>query len=322
MIWLFSILAFLFVASLVMAIYGFINARHSPEQAMRKRLAKLNPSSESLVQRQIHSLMREETLSTIPLLDRLLGFLPKATDLKLLLERAGQPFNLGTLVLMCALAGAIGLFVGVWRQDMLLSLVLCGLGASLPIMYLRVARGRRLAAFDEQFPDAVDLMSRALRAGHSFTSAMRMISEEMEAPVAEEFRRCFEDYSFGKSLNDALNAMVERVGLQDLKFFATAVMLQRETGGNLTEILDNIGYIIRERFRLLRQVKALSAEGRLSATVLTLVPPLLMLTLWIVSPKYLDPLFNDERGKMMLIIGAAFQVIGIIVIKRLTKLTI
>ena len=321
MIWVLTILAFLVVLSLVLAVWGFINSSQSASGATRRRLTELAPSRNQH-QQHIQTLMREDSLSTIPLLDRVLGSLPQLADLKNLLEAAGRPFNMGTLVLMSGFVAAIGLWLGAWRQSLIMSLVLMAVGAFLPIVYLRILRKKRLDAFDEQFPEAVDLMARALRAGHSFTSAMRMVADELEDPVAEEFRRTFEDYSFGKSLNDALNAMVERVGLQDLKFFATAVMLQRETGGNLTEILDNIGYIIRERFRLMRQVKALSAEGRLSATILTLMAPLLMLVLWVVSPKYLEPLFRETAGNVMLVVGAIFQLLGIVVTRWLIKLDV
>jgi tight adherence protein B len=149
-----------------------------------------------------------------------------------------------------------------------------------------------------------------------------MVSEEMEDPVAEEFGRTFADYSYGKTLEDALEGLVKRVGLNDLKFFATAVALQRETGGNLTEILDNISHIIRERFRLLRQLKALSAEGRLSGTILTLTAPALLGILWFMSPGYIEMLFEHPMGKFMLMAGAGFQVLGVIVIKRLVKMDV
>jgi tight adherence protein B len=183
-------------------------------------------------------------------------------------------------------------------------------------------RKRRLAAFSEQFPEAVDLMARALRAGHSFGSAIQMVGDEIENPAAEEFGRVFDDYSFGKTLEDSLASLVERIGTEEVKFFVTAVNLQRETGGNLTEILDNISHIVRERFRLQRQVKAISAEGRLSGTILSLIAPTLLGALVLTSESYVSTLFNHPTGRLMLVSGGVLQLLGILVIKKLVNIKV
>jgi len=288
-------------------------------EALRARLRELQKSQ---TPEALKVIWRDHSLSTIPLLDRLLKALPRVSDVQLLLLQAGNPCNLGTLVLLTSLLAALGGLVGLWRESAALALLLAGLGALTPLGWLRLLRKKRLQAFDEQFPDAVEMMARALRAGHSFASALRMVGDESEDPVAGEFTKAFDDYSFGKSLDDALNDLVRRVGLQDVKFFVTAVILQKETGGNLAEILDNIGGIIRERFRLMRQVKALSAEGRLSGVILSLMPPVLLVLLWIISPGYIAMLFDHPLGNTILLTGAGFQVLGMLVIKRLVNIQV
>ncbi|MBU4573826.1 MAG: type II secretion system F family protein, partial [Desulfarculus sp.] len=268
------------------------------------------------------SYFRDRSYSTIPYLNRLLGHLPNISDLELLIHQAGSPCNLGTLVLMSGVLASLGFLGGLLESGLTTGLILavgCGV---LPLMWLRFLRKRRLAAFEEQFVEAVDLMARALRAGHSFGSGLKMASQELEDPVAEELARTFEDYSFGKGLDDALRDLTRRVGLQDVKFFATAVALQREIGGNLTEILDNIGHITRARFALLRQVKALSAEGRISAYILCLMAPGLLGALWFLSPNYLGILFEHPMGKTLLMVGGCFQGLGILVIRKLINLKV
>ena len=291
------------------------------EEVRRRRIKEMSPSLDA-AHEALQGLLRDNSLSSIPLLDRILNRFPRLGDLRLLLQQAGNPCNLGTLVLMTCTFAAVGGLVGLLQNSGVIAVVLAVLGGMGPMLWLKALRKRRLAAFDEQFPEAVELVGRALRAGHSFGSALKMVAEEMDDPVAEEFGKTFADYSYGKTMEHALADMVNRVGLQDLKFFATAVTLQRETGGNLTEILDNISYIIRERFRLLRQLRALSAEGRLSGTILSLAAPGLLGVLWIISPGYIELMFTHPTGHMMLVAGAVFQILGIVVIKRLVKMDV
>ncbi len=291
------------------------------EENRRRRIKAMSPKLDA-AHEALQGLLRDTSLSSIPILDRILNRFPRLGDLRLLLQQAGNPCNLGTLVLMTCTFAAVGGLVGLMQNNGILATIFVVLGAMGPMFWLKALRKRRLAAFDEQFPEAVDLVGRALRAGHSFGSALKMVAEEMDDPMAEEFAKTFADYSYGKTMEHALADMVERVGLQDLKFFATAVTLQRETGGNLTEILDNISYIIRERFRLLRQLRALSAEGRLSGTILSITAPALLCILWIISPKYIELMFTHPTGHIMLVAGAVFQVMGILVIKRLVKMDV
>ncbi|MBU1275874.1 MAG: type II secretion system F family protein [Proteobacteria bacterium] len=323
MIWGFTAIIFVALLAAAWALFRLLYAGQvARETATQRRLEAIAPG-EAAMQAAIKSYFRDRSYSSIPYLDRLLSHLPNIADLELLIHQAGSPCNLGTLVLMSGVLASLGLLGGGLLEGSLVGslLLLVGCGA-LPLMWLRFLRKRRLAAFEEQFVEAVDLIARALRAGHSFGSGLKMASQELNDPVAEELSRTFEDYSYGKGLDDALADLTRRVGLQDVKFFATAVALQREIGGNLTEILDNIGHIIRARFALLRQVKALSAEGRISAYILCLMAPGLLGALWFLSPNYLGILFEHPMGKTLLMVGGCFQGLGILVIRKLINLKV
>lgn len=268
------------------------------------------------------TLMRDKSLSTIPLLDRLLNLMPRVSSLQRMLSQAGSPLNVGSLLLTMSLIFAVTMALGFLYGRPLIGVTAAPLAGLLPLFWLRKMRAARLKSFEAQFPEAVGMMARAIRAGHSMSSAMGMVSEEMDDPVAGEFGRVVEDYSFGKSMPDAMTSLVDRVGLQDVKFFVTAVLLQRETGGNLAEILDNMGDIIRQRFQLVRQVKTLSAEGRLSGVILSVMTPALVGFLWFLSPDYLDTLINTPRGQMLLAVGAGCQLLGMLTIKKLVHLEV
>jgi|Deesub1362A_J573_1020465.scaffolds.fasta_scaffold03108_6 tight adherence protein B len=322
MIWGVSALVFLAALCLLAGVGALLLRQElARRQARRRRLAELAPSGPSQEQA-LQAMLRDRSLSSVPLLHRLLMRLPRVRHLRLFLHQAGNPCNLGTLVLMCAAAAAVGALAAGWQWGAPAAAAGAVVAGGLPVVWVAWLRRRRLAAFDEQFPEAVDLIARSLRAGHSLGAALQMVAEEMEDPVAEEFARTFADYAYGKGMEDALAGLVERVGLPDLKFFVTAVILQREIGGNLTEVLDNIGHIVRERFRLLRQLKALSAEGRLSGLILTLAAPAMLGVLMLTSPGYINMLFTHPMGKFMLMAGAGFQLLGIIVIRRLVKLEV
>jgi tight adherence protein B len=183
-------------------------------------------------------------------------------------------------------------------------------------------RRNRLRKFAKQLPDALELISRALRAGHSLGSGFNLCAEEMRPPISKEFQRTFEEQNLGISLEDALNSLTDRIPNLDLRFFATAVVLQRQTGGDLAEILDKIGYLVRERFKIWGTVQALTGEGRLSGIVLLALPPALFLAVYRLNPDYVMPLFTDPMGKQMLIGGVIMQLLGAIVIKKIIDIKV
>ena len=287
----------------------------------RRRVESIKPQQLE-VEDAVRVLLKDNSLSTIPFLDRILKSLPIKSNLHRILAQAGNPCNLGTFILLTATLSGLGGLLGHLSGLPLMWLVLGAAAAMAPLSWIKMLRKRRLNAFSEQFPEAVDLIARSLRAGHSFSAGIKAVVEEMEDPISGEFNRVFEDYSFGKSMEDALSGLVQRIDLPDVKFFITAVVLQRDTGGNLTEVLDNISHIIRERFRLQRQVRALSGEGRLSGLILCLMAPTLLAVLWFTNKEYADLLFNHPFGRKMLVSGAVFQLLGILVIRKLVNLKV
>jgi len=193
---------------------------------------------------------------------------------------------------------------------------------SLPLLWLLFRRKRRFKSFAKQLPDALELIARALRAGHSLAAGFSLVSEEMAAPIAKEFGRVFEEQNLGISMEDALDNLTDRIPNLDLRFFSTAVILQRQTGGDLSEILDKIGYIVRERFKIWGQVQALTGEGRLSGIVLLALPPALFLAVYRLNPEYVMPLFTDPMGRKMLAGGLIMQLLGALVIRKIVNIKV
>ena len=196
------------------------------------------------------------------------------------------------------------------------------LGFFVPYAYASHMRARRFQKFEEKFPEAIDTLSRAVRAGHAFTTALEMIANELAEPVAGEFRQLYEEQKFGLPVRDALVNLTERVPLVDVKFFVTAVMLQRETGGNLAEILDNLSYVIRERFKILRQVRVHTAQGRLTMVLLMALPPTIVVIMIMLNPGFIHPLFADPLGHILIVAGITLQTLGYFVIRRIIRIQV
>jgi tight adherence protein B len=192
----------------------------------------------------------------------------------------------------------------------------------IPFIALFLKRKRRLAAFGKQLPEALELIGRALRAGHSLASGFKLVADEMAAPIATEFERCYEAQNLGVPLEEAIEEMTNRVPNLDLRFFATAVILQRQTGGDLAEILDKIGYLVRERFKIWGQIQALTGEGRLSGIVLLALPPALFVVMWYLNPGYSMTLFTDPMGHQMLAGAIIMQIVGALVIRKIVNIKV
>jgi len=187
---------------------------------------------------------------------------------------------------------------------------------------MRKKRDSRVRKFEEQFPEALDLLSRAIRAGHAFPTAMGMVAQEMGEPVGPEFKTMFDEQNFGLPLRDALNQLSDRVRLLDVRFFVTAVLIQRETGGNLSEILDNLAHVVRERFKLLRQVRVHTAHGRFTGYVLLALPAALAIILSILNPDFMALLFHEHVGQMMLVAAIIMQGIGFAWIRQVIRIEV
>ena len=196
------------------------------------------------------------------------------------------------------------------------------LGFAVPFLVLKVKRRRRLNAFEEQFPEALDLIARALKAGHAFATGLKMVADELAEPVGPEFRKTFDEQNFGLPLKDALDNLTDRIPLLDVRFFATAVMIQRETGGNLSEILENLGHVVRERFKILRQVRVYTAHGRLTGYVLLGLPAFLGVALMFINPDHMNLLFRERLGQQMLMAAIVMQFVGYMWIKKVIKIEV
>jgi tight adherence protein B len=192
----------------------------------------------------------------------------------------------------------------------------------LPSLFLKRRRSTRLKRFEEQFPEALDLLSRAIRAGHAFQTAMGMCADELPAPVGIEFKKSFDQQNFGLPLKDALNELAERVPILDVKFFVTAVLIQRETGGNLAEILDNLAHVVRERFKILRQVRVHTAHGRFTGYVLLALPAALAAVLAWMNPDHMDLLFKEKLGQSMIMAAIVMQTVGYFWIRQVIKIEV
>jgi tight adherence protein B len=208
------------------------------------------------------------------------------------------------------------------NEAVLFTVAAAGLGLVLPYSYASWRRTRRFQQFEEMFPEAIDTLARAVRAGHAFTMALEIVTNELAEPAATEFRKLYEEQKYGLPVRDALLNLSIRIPLVDVKFFVTAVMLQRETGGNLAEILDNLSYMIRERFKILRQVRVYTAQGRLTMMLLMGLPPTIVVTMLIMNPSFIRPLFADPIGHMLLAAGITLQTVGYFVIRRIIQIQV
>jgi len=257
---------------------------------------------------------------------RMLEGLNLTKKLQAQIQQAGMDWTVNKLLfIMLALAlagGALGfrfkILVIPWASMVVLALIF----AMLPYLNVRRKRSKRLGLFEEQFPEALDFLSRAMRAGHAFSVSLEMLAEESAEPLSREMRQVFNEQNLGAPLETALQNLAERVPLLDVSFFVSAVMLQKETGGNLSEILVKLSYVIRERFKLKGAVKAASAHGRITGTILTVMPVVTMFLLVLVAPGYLDTMVKDPDGKWIIVGAACGQVLGFLVIRRIINIKV
>src|SRR5579863_6620422 len=308
---LISILTFTVVALAFVMIWLFFGSGTTQEVVRRRfesvRRAERRGGDKSLAV----DLLRDEMLSSIPAVHRVLLQWSWPGRLREFLRQAGLRMKPAKLLLICGVVGAAAdLIAGRFFLHFPIALLIGVAAGLVPIAVVAGMRKRRLRKFEEHFPEALDLLGRAVRAGHAFTTGLEMIAKESSEPVAGEFRATFEEQNFGLPLRDALLNMTERIPLVDVRFFVTALLIQKETGGNLAEILDGLARVIRDRFRIYREVKTRTAQGRLTAAILISLPPLMMLMLEIINPHYIHILFDDSAGPMILAVAATMQLIG------------
>jgi tight adherence protein B len=318
-----AILTFVVVGGILLAI-SFLATRAHKDGVVRRRLESLQRAQRRGSVSPELDLLRDELYSSVPFLQSVLMLWPGSIDLKNILWQAGMKnVKPAKILLFIAVIGMGGYVGATYLFDSQLAAIGIGLaGASAPCVYVMYCRMRRLRAFEKLFPEAIDLLGRAVRAGHAFTTGLEMIGKELPQPVAEEFRVTFEEQNFGLPLKDALFNLAERVPLIDVRFFVIALLIQKETGGNLAEILDNLSRVIRERFKILGEVRIKTAQGRLTAGILIGLPPLMMLMMSLVNPEYIKPLFEDVWGPYVLVLGGAMQIIGSAMLWKIVQIDV
>jgi len=320
---LISFLVFLF--SLFLVLGAYLLATHGTD-AKRARLQKR--LSEAL----LHSahtedmeivLARNELMSEIPWLNRSLVRMQAALQLKRMLDQADLHITPSRLIMFSGMAGLLAaLAASVISVSILLMLGAGLLAASVPFVHVWWKRKKRFDAFLELLPDALDLMSRALSAGHAFSEALHMVSAEMPEPIATEFRKTYEEQNLGLSLKLALENLTQRIPLLDLRMCVTAVMIQRETGGNLAEILEKVAYTIRERFRIMGDLKTLTTSSRMSAWLLCGLPIFVTIVITIMNPEYMNILWRDQRGHYLIATAMFLQVTGMLIVRKILRIKI
>jgi tight adherence protein B len=266
-------------------------------------------------------LLRDEVLSSMPKFNRLLLRASWAGRLRRFMAQAGLDILPGKLILWSAVLG-VGLYVIVpyFYPNQIVAILAGAFGALAPTFFVAFKRSRRLQAFEKNFPEAVDLLGRAVRAGHAFTTGLEMVTTELPEPVAGEFKLVFDEQSFGLPLRDALTNLAERVPIVDVRFFVTALLIHKETGGNLAAILDDLAAVIRDRFKLLREVKVRTAQGRLTAGILIALPPAMVLLMRTINPDYVNVLFTDPIGPYMIGAAALLQVVGSVILWKVVNI--
>jgi len=320
---LFAIGFGIFIATVLiiqLATYGVRHMRTTQSMKIRKRLRKYTYVESGVEGSEI---LKKRVLSDIPFLNSLLNNLPGVNSLDRLMMQANAKYPMGFYLLLGIFLALVGLLIGVkFTRNPLTGILLALIFGSLP--FIELVRKRRIRAekFKKQMPDALDLVARALKAGHAFTGGFSMAAEEFDDPLGTEFSEMLDEINFGVSLPDALKNLTKRVECEEIKYFAMGVILQRETGGNLAELIQTLANLIREKFKFEGKVRVLSAEGKLSAVILSALPFLVAGWIWITNPKYLAPLVGEPFGRMILLLAGIFMIIGILIMKRMVSIKV
>ena len=318
----FSILTFLIVTTIALLIWMFASIDKNQE-AIRRRIELVRKAEKRGSVSADLNLVRDELLSSVPLLNRYLMRWSWSTRLHTYLIQAGLKIKPAKIILISAVLGVVSYLVASHYDLRFQIPVLIGVAAGvIPFGFVAWKRNKRLRKFEEHFPEALDLLGRAVRAGHAFTTGLEMIAKDSPEPIAGEFRTTFEEQNFGLPLRDAMLNLAERVPLVDVRFFITALLIQKETGGNLAEILDGLAHVIRDRFRIYRDVHTRTAQGRLTAVILIALPIVMFLVLRVVNRDYVQILFDDPLGPTILAVTAGMQIVGSIILWKIINIEV
>jgi tight adherence protein B len=251
------------------------------------------------------------------------AYTPRIRDLGFLIQQSGLTWTVDSLLLLCLGWGfGFGVAALILSRYMLVAGLAAAFGSYLPIWYLKRKRKKRAEAFEAGLPEAIDLLGRAIRAGHPLSAGLKMVADETREPIAGEFERTFEEQRFGLPFDDAITAMADRVNLVDLRILVTAILIQREVGGNLAEVLDNLATVIRARFTIRRQLRVYTAQGRFTGYTLAVLPIIVGTCIYMLNPSYMKLLFTHPIGKLMVTVAAVMQVIGYLWIRKIVDIEI
>ncbi len=320
------LVASVFVVSVAVVMGLFLGVTRLPgylaQRKLNSRLGELAVTPEASSDGN-EELVKTKNDGILPGFDRLAAGTERGSRLATWIEQSGVSISLSAVLLISLLLAALFGFIAAMLLRLTVGWVIGGaFGFSLPFVFLRVKRTRRLRKFEEEFPEALDLISRALKAGHAFATGLKMVADEMSEPIGPEFRKTFDEQNYGLPLKDALANLTTRIPLLDVRFFSTAVLIQRETGGNLSEILENLAHVVRERFKILRQVRVYTAHGRLTGYVLLGLPVFLAVALMFINPEHMQLLFTERIGHMMLGATVVMQTVGYFWIRQVVKIEV
>jgi tight adherence protein B len=313
----------IFIATVViiqLVMYGVRHMRTTQRVKIRKRLRKLTYVESGGDGAEI---LKKRAYSDIPFLNSLLESLPGLSSLDRLMVQANAKYPMGFYLLLGLFLAIVGLLIGSQlARNTLLAILLALILGGAP--YLHLVRMKRLRAekFKKQMPDGLDLIARSLKAGHAFSGGISMAAEEFDDPLGSEFAEMLDEINFGVSVSEALKNLTTRIECEEIKYFAMGVILQRETGGNLAELIQTLANLIREKFKFEGKVRTLSAEGKLSAIILAALPFLVGGWIWLTNPKYLAPLVAEPFGRVLLLLAGAFMIAGILVMKRMVSIKV
>ncbi|WP_126283609.1 type II secretion system F family protein [Burkholderia stagnalis] len=318
----FVILLFVAVVLMFEGIYQWWSARHGVSaKRIEARIRAMSAGGQ--VQKERLSILKKRMLNEAKPFDRLLMAMPRIQSVDLLLQQSGMSWSVAKLAgISLALPPIALLALSFTTLPLLLAALVALPTASLPMLFVMRNRGRRMRKLERQLPDVCDMIARALRSGHAFTSAIGMVSDEFSEPMGSEFRVTFDEINYGVSLHDALMNLATRVPVRDLRYFVIAVLIQRETGGNLAELLDSIAALIRERFKLFDKIRVLSAEGRMSAWVLGLLPFATAGAMMLLNPEFLAVLWQDPAGIKMVATTLVSMAFGVLWMRRIIRIRV
>lgn len=319
---IYTIVIGIFLISLLiieLVFHAYTSLRYPERGLLRKRLRTLSFGDDT----ESPDLVKTRSMSDVPFLNTLLQHAPGARKLDRLVQQANAGNSVGFFLLLSGvLAFYSFLATYLLTRNYAFCVIIAALLVAAPFLFLSVKKQKRALEFEKQLPDALDLIARALKAGHAFTNGMKLAADEFNDPLGPEFQETLDQINFGVSVSDALKNLTARVDCPDLKFFVVSVILQRETGGNLAEIIGGIAHLIRKRFRFQDRVRVLAAEGKLSGVILCALPFLVVTVIFIRTPQYMSLLFSEHMGRVMIVFALSLMAMGIIVIKKMVTIKV